>query len=61
MQCLINSGVDTLVVWASCFRITEAGKGGGLHCQYSVYPGIKIVTQLCHHSILDLITVLFLS
>lgn len=57
----MESGVYTLVVCTSCFRITEVEERGGLLCQYSVYPGINIVTQLCHHSMLDLITVLCLS
>lgn len=30
---------------------------GGLLCKFTVYPGINIVTQLCHQSILDLVTV----
>ena len=34
---------------------------GGLLCQYSVYPRTNIVTQLCHRSMLDLITVLCLG
>lgn len=54
-QRLMNNGVYTLVLCPSCFG--AVGERGGLLRQYSVYPGLNIVTQLCHHSMLDLIAV----
>lgn len=56
-QCLMKNGVYTVLLCASCFTITDVEERGGLLCKYSVYAWTNIATQLCHHSMLDLISV----